>query len=455
MDKLKEHKLLIAIIGGLVVTLGIYLAVSSPAIDETSKALSKIDEKRLDKLKKTVAESRKAGEIASKKNERIALLRELYECYRVYLKWSHPLKNYRIPGTESGNNAQVFTVQLASQMTKLEKFYSEFKKMPVVPESFQNVVKLDPVKSPFDSFKNKQFTESDVELGQKQFWVLVELVNALHEATEEAAKDRQAARQANPDLGIDAKPVCYIDSFTFDNFRPLDMRQPGTELGGLDVTRLATGIPFTMKLMVDIEVWPHLRAILHNPKSVDPNYLPQKVGSDDIVRQRSGIRFDRLSFNVGLAFAVERMETDLGSPSLPNEELIKIIKQKYPRAEILNGKIIPPPNTPDEAAFLAEMSNVVGLEWAKLKAPPSNFVNITLKGEALNFLPDPTQVNFWKNLQLSEDDIFEILANRDDSGQLGQIFLPDAPFKAQALTEEQLRAAAKQIHEIYVAPPAK
>lgn len=437
MDKLKEHKLLVTMVAGVVVALGIFFVLSSSAMSATDEAMKRIDPKQIDTLRRAAEAAPSKGAIESKNDLRIARLREVYECYLTYIRWSYPLRHHRIPGTETSNSGTVFTGQFGAQIARLKQFYEEFKKAPTIPAGVTAQSTIDASRDPFSAISQQQFSDADVPRGQKQFWVLVELINTLHAAVQTVEGNRRLTGASDP------KPVCLIDQIAFEGGSGAfgADRQQGNELGGMDVSGVILGIPFRMDLYVDIEVWPHFRTLLHTPAPIVPG-----PPSGDIVRGRRGIRFDRVSFEVQLRNVIDRLQIDLGTPGQPNQELVDFIKQLYPQVEVFNGRIVPPPGTPDRERFMDEMRRNVGTQWAARAVPGSNFVYVTVRGEALDFVPDLNRVNFWKNLDLSVEDIKAIL----DRGENQPFYGPDDP--NEPLPYAQLEDKAKEIYTRFVGP---
>lgn len=450
MDQLKENRILVAIISGVVLTLLIYLVAVMPAIDSATKDGKKNTQADLDGLRGEVDKAPKKPAIETKRRERILALKEVYNCYLVYSRLAHPLRAYLVPGTEAESTASEFQAKLNAHIANLLAHYEKYKLPPTVATE-KTVSSSDGSadRGPFADFlTNAQRLENKTEVryAQKQFWVLVELVNALKEAVDEMTKKD---RRATP-------PICVLKSVVFPRGKGGEPRS--ATLGGVDVSNLYQGIAFELEMQCDVDLWPKFRAALHMPKPVDVQWKP--TDSADAVMQRIGLRFDRISCEAKLSPVLDRIAVSLKE----DQEAQDIFNAKWP-GRYKDEQVYPP--DPNKAAqFLDEVRAELLAKLAATRAPNTVYMNVKITGEALDFLPDESKINFWKALNMSEEEIFQVLHNGTNaqteklaesrwpkcakSGKPtanNKTYLPEDPFTAAILHDEVLHENAKKIFE--------
>ncbi|MGE0433638.1 MAG: hypothetical protein AB7K09_18790 [Planctomycetota bacterium] len=389
MDQLKENRILVTIIAGLVLSGLLYLIVSSGSTSAAREALKPINQKNLDKLQKLVGETPTLAAITERKNDRYALLKSLYDAHRLYSRWGYVLHTYTVPGTKVTSSAQDFNSQLVPTLAALKDFYEKFRVIPANVKGMPNMAAGD------NPFKAEIFAANAVPRAQKQFWILVEFVNTLKQAADATWQARGG--------GPDDKPVCVIRTISFKDPHP-------------DPSGLFQGHPVLATLALDADLWPQFRAMLHKPDAGDLYWDWTKVERKDVVSRRVGIRFGRISGETDLANPPDRVEVVLNT----DNEAAAAFLRKWPDRTVDGHQItIPKIEEEDQVQrqmledrakqlYFGQLFDLLHSTLMPKRTPSSNFLEVSVSLDALDFLPDDSY-SFWKPLQLTKEDVREIL----------------------------------------------
>ncbi len=444
MDALKEHRLLLTLIGGVALSILVYMFVVAPARQDASEDLLKISNDEIRRVSGRIGQVPDAGEIRLRTQQRHEALRELYELYRVYLEWGRPLLTYDIPGVDM-ERADRYRANLAIYLDEMQLIYAGDPDagidgvrhpVPVDDEGFGGFGDEDQIEEPFASAEGRgdgfprADTSDDIELNRKQFWVLFELLQILRETTEQV---EQATGE---------KPYCQIERLQF----PMPPRE--------DASGVYQGLGFEMTLHVSVEVWPRLMYALHeSPRNDMLTYeeLERVYNDGDGARavldvgeatggsNRIGLRFDRLAAEVEVGPVSDEFSVRLSEESLAQQIFLEHFDAEHWNDE--NNRVIAPPipqetvdrleRIPDDEeramaldrafranqqAFFDRMANKMYEELQEVLGPETSYLSVTLEGEAVDFLHDleSAAVRFWDRLELSSDDVVEMLKRGED-----------------------------------------
>ena len=387
MDQLKENRILATIIAGVLLAAILYFVVSAGAAADAQKAMKPISSSGLRSLDTQVRAAPTEKDVTERKQNRIAMLKALYDTHRLYSRWGFPLHTYTVPGTKRTSSPQDFNSKLVATLATLKDHYETFRK---IPQNTKGLTGMLPTDNPY---AQEIFNSQDVPRAQKQFWILVEFTNALAQAVE-------ATKRARTD---GSAPTCVIRSFKFTEPRE-------------DPSGIYTGHPLEVKMALAIDLWPNFRAALHRPDAGDLYWDPSAVERTAVVSRRVGVRFDRVMCEQELANPPEAVEVALATDA----EAQQMFATKFPQWTV-NGKEITIPKIDEEDTTMkaAKEDAAKSLRFGQLftflqrnllpkRVPASNYVEASLTLEALDFLPAATN-SFWKPLKLTAEDVVAIL----------------------------------------------
>ncbi len=441
MDALKEHRLLLTLIGGVALSVLVYMMVTAPARETSSQDLLEIDEQAIERVESQVRRVPNAGHVRLREEQRSEALRELYELYRLYLEWGRPLLTYDVPGANMGSVGS-YRAQVRSYLEEMQTLYGDPEDgiegflRPVPVEDGDIRVPLRPFERPQEGQDNGlPWIESreQIELNRKQFWVLFELMQIMREVTH-AVENETGER-----------PYFQVDRLQLPGVR---------DDGGRG---LYQGIPFELSLRASVEVWPRLIFALYespvdeilsyseleeiyesNEREIDVINLGQaRNPGDPSSTNRIGLRFDRLTHNVQTGPIPEEFSVRLDRNEVAQAIFLDVIEEASEQHwNEDNGRVIAPPldqrtlrrieRIADEEERRIAMDRAVAANeerfrdrmiedmYERLRAalgPEPSYLNIVIFGEAIDFLHDPESeaVRFWDRLELSTDDVVEML----------------------------------------------